>query len=80
MYVYLSASTFDITARAIRAATKSRGSYNARAKIVANLQTMPMTPTQRTDLPDIVFDDGDSRPAGADVLPGIARDAAAERR
>jgi hypothetical protein len=80
MYVYLSASTFDITARKIRAATKSRGSYNGRTKIVANLQTMPMTPTQRTDLPDIVFDDDDSRPAGADVLPVTARDAAADRR
>jgi hypothetical protein len=80
MYVYLSASTFDITARKIRAATKSRGSYNGRGKIVANLQTMPTTTAQRTDLPDIAFDDGDSRPAGADVLPGTGRDAAADRR
>jgi hypothetical protein len=80
MYVYLSASTFDITARAIRAATKSRGSYNGRAQIVANLQTMPTTTAQRTDLPDIAFDDGDSRSAGADVLPVTARGADKDRR
>ena len=73
MYVYLSASTFDITARNIRAATKSRGSYNDRAQIVANLQTMPTTPAQRTDLPEIAFDDGGSRSAGADVLPVTIR-------
>jgi hypothetical protein len=36
----LSASTFDITARVIRAAMKLRGSYNGCARIVANLQTM----------------------------------------
>jgi hypothetical protein len=41
---------------------------------------MPTTPTQRTDLPDIVFDDGDSRPAGADALSVTAREAATDRR
>ena len=80
MYVYLSASTFDITARKIRAATKSRGSYNGRAKIVANLQTMATKPTQRTDFRDLASHTGDGRATGADVLPVTARDAAAERR
>ena len=80
MYVYLSASAFDITARAIRAATKSRGSYNGRAKIVANLQTMPTTPAQRTDLPDIAFDAGDCRATSADVESVTAYDAVVDRR
>jgi hypothetical protein len=77
---YLSASAFDITARAIRAATKSRGSYNGRAKIVANLQTMPTKLTQRPDLSDQAFHAGDCRAASADVDPVTARDAAADRR
>jgi hypothetical protein len=80
MYVYLSASAFDITARAIQAATKSRGSYNGRAQIVANLQTMPTTPAQRTDFPDLAFHAGDCRATSADVMPVIAHDAAADRR
>jgi hypothetical protein len=80
MYVYLSASAFDITAREIQAATKSRGSYNGRAQIVANLQTMPTTPAQRTDLPDTALGSGDSGPARVDVEPVTAGDAAGDRR
>ena len=69
------ASAFDITTREIQAATKSRGSYNGRAQIVANLQTMPTTPTQRTDLPDLAFDAGNRRATRADVLRVSARGA-----
>ena len=80
MYVYLSASTFDITARKIRAATKSRGSYNGRAKIVANLQTMPTKPTQRTDLPDLALRAGNRRATSVDVLLVTMRNSDADRR
>jgi hypothetical protein len=54
----LSASSFDITARAIPAATKLRCCYTGRARTVANLQTMSMRPTQRTDLSYIAAIDG----------------------
>jgi hypothetical protein len=69
------ASALDITTREIQAATKSRGSYNGRAQIVANLQTMPTTPTQRTDLPDLAFHAGNRRTTRADVLRVTARGA-----
>ena len=74
------ASAFDITAREIRAATKSRGSYNDRAQIVANLQTMLTTPAQHTDLPDLGFRAADCRATSAEVVPANARDAAEDRR
>jgi hypothetical protein len=74
------ASAFDITTREIQAATKSRGSYNGRAQIVANLQTMPTTPTQRADLPDLAFHAGNRRATSADFPPVTARAAGTDRR